>query len=180
MTEIERNRARGSARQRPHVMRALLALLLSLLALPALAQPSNLPKGPCWDAAAAFHKVDPWLLYSIGWVESGHNVAATNANKNGTIDRGLMQINSIHYPALRAHGMDPDLVVRNACMSTYAGAWVLKDAMSRYGYTWEAIAAYNVGSLDDPRRRAIGYAYAKKVERAYAMLTKRAGRAAGP
>jgi hypothetical protein len=160
--------------------RLLLTALLALLALPAFAAPAKLPKGPCWDAAGAFHKVDPWLLYSIAYVESGHDVSVVNANRNGTIDRGLMQINSVHYPALRAHGFDPALVVSNACMSTYAGAWVLRDAMSRYGYTWEAIAAYNVGSLNNPARRAIGYAYAKRVEKAYALLTKRAGRAVRP
>lgn len=129
---------------------------------------------PCYDEAARYHGVDPWLLYAIARVESKHNPAAINrANRNGTYDAGLMQINSIHHAKLRRYGIDPTTALYNACASTYIGAWVLADAQRRYGNTWQAIAAYNVGSLNTEARRKIGWNYANKVYEAYAMLASR-------
>lgn len=128
---------------------------------------------PCWDQAARYHGVDPWLLYSIAKVESQFNPSAVNrANRNGTVDTGLMQINSIHWPRLRQYGIEPTALT-NACASTYIGAWVLADAQRRYGKTWKAIAAYNVGSLNTPGRTKTGWKYANKVYEAYHSLAGR-------
>lgn len=127
---------------------------------------------PCWDAAGAYHGIDPWLLYAIGYVESGHNPTALNlSNGNGTRDIGMMQINSIWIPELRRHGI-PTTALTNACASTYIGAWVLAKNIRRYGYTWQAIAVYNVGSLNTPGRVKTGQAYARKVYAAYGKLTR--------
>ena len=134
-----------------------------------------LPQGkvPCWDEAARYHGLDPWLLYAVAYVESGHNpVVISRANRNGTYDIGLMQINSVWLPQLRRYGITQE-TLKNACASTYVGAWVMAGNIRRYGYTWEAIAAYNVGSLNTPARRRIGQAYAQKVYQAHAALTQR-------
>lgn len=169
----------------------LLALGCATLASPATAG-GNLPahaglypaipwsnnNQPCWDQAAAYHRVDPWLLYAIASVESSYNPAAVNrANNNGSVDTGLMQVNSIHWPALRRYGIDPSALY-NACASTYIGAWVLAQTQRRYGNSWEAIAAYNTGSVEDPRRRAIGLRYARKVYAAYDRVSSRYRRVA--
>lgn len=128
---------------------------------------------PCWDQAARYQGVDPWLLYAIAKVESQFNPAAVNrANKNGSVDTGMMQINSIHWPRLRRYGIEPT-ALSNACASTYIGAWVLADAQRRYGKTWKAIAAYNVGSLDTPARTRAGWSYANRVYNAYYALAGR-------
>lgn len=132
---------------------------------------------PCWDAAARYQNVrglNPWLLYAVAYVESRHNPNAVGRNTNGSYDLGLMQINSTWFPTLKRYGIQPKLLT-NACASTFVGAWVLAQTIHRYGFTWQAIAAYNVGSVDTPRRRAIGYAYAKRVYAAYDLLTRRAG-----
>lgn len=117
----------------------------------------------CFEEAASFHKVDPWLLVAIASVESGFNPNAINRNKNGSYDVGMMQINSIWLPTLRKKGIDSSLL-KNACASTYIGAWILSDNIRRYGYTWRAIGAYNSGN---PK---IGLAYAKKVYAAHAKI----------
>lgn len=128
---------------------------------------------PCWDQAAAYHHVDPWLLYAIAKVESSHNPSAVNrANRNGTVDTGMMQINSIHWPTLRRYGIEPSALY-NACASAYIGAWVLAQNQRRYGNSWKAIAAYNVGSVEDPRRYQIGLRYARKVYAAYGQAQQR-------
>lgn len=130
---------------------------------------------PCWEDAARYHGIDPWLLYAIGYTESRHNPKAINrANKNSTRDVGLMQINSSWLPTLRQYGISENNLY-NACASTYIGAWIMAKNFKRYGYSWEAIAAYNVGSLNTPGRQKVGRAYAERVYANYAMLTRQHG-----
>ncbi len=130
---------------------------------------------PCWEDAARYHGIDPWLLYAIGYTESRHNPQAVNGtNKNRTRDMGLMQINSSWLPTLRQYGISESNLF-NACASTYIGAWIMAKNFKRYGYSWEAIAAYNVGSLNTPARQRIGRAYAERVYANYAVLTRRHG-----
>lgn len=132
---------------------------------------------PCWDAAARYQHVpglNPWLLYAVAYVESRHNPYAIGRNTNGSYDLGLMQINSSWFPTLKRYGISPRLLT-NACASTFVGAWVLADTIHRYGYTWEAIGAYNTGSVDTPRQRRIGYEYALKVYAAYDYLVRKVG-----
>lgn len=118
----------------------------------------------CFEEAAAYHHVDPWLLMSIAYVESGFKNDVRNANKNGSYDTGLMQINSIWIPTLRKKGIDPS-ALKNTCASAYIGAWILSANIKRYGYNWRAIGAYNSAN---PR---IGLIYAKKVYAAHAKFT---------
>lgn len=132
---------------------------------------------PCWDAAGAYHGIDPWLLYAIAKVESSHNPRAVNgSNSNGTRDVGLMQINSIWLPELRRHGIS-EAQLFNGCASTYIGAWIMAKNIKKHGYTWQAIAVYNVGSLNTPGRQKVGRRYAEKVYEAYGeMVRTRGGR----
>ncbi len=116
---------------------------------------------PCWDQAGAYHNIDPWLLYAIASVESNFNPVAHNkANRNGTFDFGMMQINSVHFPELRKYGI-PFEILADRCGSTYVGAWILSRAFKQCGRNWKAVAAYNTGSCNR------GLAYAAKVQKAY-------------
>lgn len=156
-----------------------LVLVLGMVSAPNAEANARIPwengNTPCWDAAGAYHGIDPWLLYAIGHVESRHNPrAVNNSNKNGTRDMGMMQINSIWLPELRRHGIASETLF-NACASTYIGAWILAKNIKRYGYTWEAIAAYNVGSLNTPARQRIGREYARKVYESYDKLARERG-----
>ena len=137
---------------------------------------AKLGSEPCWDAAAKYHGLDPWLLYSVAYVESRHNpTVVSGRNRNGTYDIGMMQINSIWLPELRRYGIS-ESTLKNACASTYVGAWIMAKNIRRYGYTWQAIASYNVGSVETRSRRVIGYGYAKKVYDAYHLLSAGKGR----
>ena len=71
-----------------------LILLLLIISQSALAN--------CWDKAAQYYHVDPYLLYAIANVESGMNPYAVGQNRDGTRDVGLMQINSSHFTALES------------------------------------------------------------------------------
>ena len=58
--------------------------------------------GECWDKAAGTYKLDPWLLMAIAKTESSFNPNAVNAaNKNKSVDYGMMQINSFWLPTLK-------------------------------------------------------------------------------
>ena len=69
-----------------------------------------------------------------------------------------MQINSSWLPTLASHGINEHHLF-DACTSIHVGAWILAGNVSRLGYTWEAVGAYNARSA--PLRRA----YAHKVHR---------------
>ncbi|AKU22892.1 lytic transglycosylase domain-containing protein [Massilia sp. MB5] len=128
---------------------ASLAAVLSLLCLPAQA---------CWEEAASWYRINPYLLYAIAKTESGLNPAAINRNKNGSYDIGLMQINSSWLPTLRKHGLE-EKDLYDACISIQVGAWILSQNMQRMGVTWEAVGAYNA------RNPALRTKYAMKVHR---------------
>lgn len=120
--------------------------------------------GNCWVMAANRFKLDPFLLYSMAYVESGFNPYAIGRNKNGSYDLGLMQINSTWKPTLKSYGIDmKDLY--NPCVSIHVGAWVLAHNVKRFGYNWTAVGAYNTGKAN-----ARGNQYAWKVFKAYNKL----------
>ena len=107
------------------------------------------------------HQVNPHLLAAIAEVESGLRPGAIGRNTNGSIDIGLMQINSLWLPELQRHGIAPrDLL--DPCVSVHVGAWVLAQKMRRHGNTWTAVGAYNAGS------EVLRERYARKVIEALA------------
>ena len=154
---------------------ALICTLITPFSCP-LAQSSlpqnfapNLPISPtnsqsCWKEAADYHHVDMWLLYSMAWVESRHHSNSIGKNKNGSLDLGLMQINTLWLPTLAKHGISAQQLF-DPCTSMYVGAWILAKNIRTYGYTWRAIGAYNSSDL------AKGMRYAQKVYQVHARFT---------
>jgi soluble lytic murein transglycosylase-like protein len=115
----------------------------------------------CMQRAAAHHHVDLNLLRAIAKVESSFNPNATNRNKNGTGDTGLMQINDWWLPTLAKFGIKRDDLF-DACTSAYVGAWILAHNIKKHGLTWRAVGAYNSPNA------ANQMIYAEKVNRALA------------
>lgn len=131
-----------------------------LLALAGTAQ------ADCFLDAARFHRVNPTILLGIAMVESGLRPGASNTNRNGTQDIGMMQINSIHLPTMAQYGVTrSDLY--DGCKSVYAGAWLLRKSIDRHGNTWQAVGAYH---SETPTLRD---RYARKVEKAVRTLIER-------
>ena len=118
-------------------------LLLCAIALPAHA---------CWQDAAARYGVDARLLYAIAQQESSLNARAVNrshAARTGSVDIGLMQINSRWLPVLDLHGIhETDLL--DPCTNLQVGAWILAQSFQRHGATWEAVGAYHAGCTQLP------------------------------
>lgn len=130
-------------------------LALSLLAVSSMAMQAC--RADCFDSAAHYQKVDPMILRGIATVESHDNPHAINRNKNGTVDYGMMQINSIHLKELKKYGVHrADLMV--ACKNIYTGAWILRRKINIHGNNWVAVGAYHSETPSERRQ------YAKKVE----------------
>lgn len=129
----------------------------------------------CWQTAGERYGVHPWLLAAIAKVESGFDpnaVNATHAARTGSVDLGLMQINSSWLPVLARHGITRQALF-DPCTSIAVGAWILADLFARHGVTWEAVGAYNAACVrlepaECTTRRAV---YARKVEAALRELS---------
>ena len=102
----------------------------------------TLPAHACWQEAGSRYQVDPTLLYAIARTESSLNPAASHRNRDGSIDIGLMQINSAWLARLAHYGITArDLW--EPCTNIHVGAWVLAQKIKKHGMTWEAVGAYN-------------------------------------
>ncbi|MES2260639.1 MAG: lytic transglycosylase domain-containing protein [Pseudomonadota bacterium] len=117
------------------------SMLPLLVAIPGLSS-------ACWEQAAAKHKIPVVWLQAIADVESGQNPSAVNGShrhRTGTVDIGIMQINS-SAPVLRNLGVtEKDLF--DPCINIDAGARILAEKVARYGATWNAIGAYNASCV---------------------------------
>ena len=113
----------------------------------------------CWDKAAHYYHVDPWLLFAIAKVESGMNPQAVGVNHDGTYDVGLMQINSSHFPELQRKGIDSYRLMSEPCTSIMVGASILSDMIKVYGNNWEAVGAYNAGLKKENYPKRMQYAH---------------------
>lgn len=107
----------------------------------------------CLDDAAANEGVPPVLLRAVAQHESAMRSDAVHRNANGSLDIGLMQINSGWLPILKRYGIVAhDLL--DPCVNAYVGAWIIRSNVARFGATWKAVGAYNASSPDGQLRYA--------------------------
>ncbi|HUK63978.1 MAG TPA: lytic transglycosylase domain-containing protein [Dongiaceae bacterium] len=121
----------------------------------------------CWEAAGQRYGVDPRLLVAIAKVESDFDAGAVNRSHEhhtGSVDLGLMQINSRWLPTLARYGITREGLLE-PCTSVMVGAWILADLFARHGITWEAVGAYNAACTALAREACAArrHAYAAKV-----------------
>lgn len=162
----------------------VVAGLIAALALPAhgkgMKRPKRSTQPPYFDACFADagdrFGIEPDVLRAIAHTESSMRPEAiSKANKNGSRDLGVMQINSDWLETLVAYGITRyDLF--EPCQNIHVGAWILAQNIGKYGQTWEAIGAYNVGpkvtrpgdDRDQKRRQ-----YIQKVWDSYRRIVSR-------
>ncbi|EQA4952969.1 lytic transglycosylase domain-containing protein [Salmonella enterica] len=125
----------------------------------------------CFEAAGAKYGISPRLLETIARGESHLDPHAINFNrdKKGRVkstDYGLMQVNSVHIPELKAMG-----VIRSAddlyrpCLNVQTGAWILARHFQVCGITWNCLGSYNAGFRAD--RHETREHYANRIWRIY-------------
>jgi len=106
----------------------------------------------CFSEAGATYGISPQLLKGIAKVESNLNPKAVNRNPNGSIDMGLMQINSSWINRL---SLEPDRLLSDSCYNVMTGAKILRLCIDKYSYTWEAVGCYNAVS----RHKRVDYSW---------------------
>ncbi len=90
------------------------------------------------DAASEFN-ISPALAFSLAYAESMFNIKAKHTNVNGSIDRGLFQLNSTSFPKLSEEEFfDPRI-------SAYYGMSHLKYCIETAGNEIAGLAMYNAG-----------------------------------
>ncbi|AXC73801.1 type III secretion system invasion protein IagB [Salmonella enterica] len=125
-------------------------------------------RADCWLQAEKMFNIESELLYAIAQQESAIKPGAIGYNRDGSTDIGLMQINSFHMKRLKKMGISETQLLHDPCISVIVGASILSDMMKIYGYSWEAVGAYNAGT--SPKRADIRKSYAKKIWENYKKL----------
>jgi soluble lytic murein transglycosylase-like protein len=108
--------------------------------------------GFCFAEAGQKFNISPQLLAGIAQTESNLNPQALNRNRNGSVDYGVMQINSSWVKSL---GLPLERLMGDPCYNVTTGARILRDCLDRHGSTWNAVGCYNARS---PQKR-ISYAW---------------------
>jgi soluble lytic murein transglycosylase-like protein len=100
------------------------------------------PYNECFIDAANTYHIPKEILIAIASVESKFKPTATNNNKNGSYDMGIMQINSSWFNQLKKIGISQTMLA-DPCQNIMVGAWVLAQKINTYGFNWKAIQRYN-------------------------------------
>jgi soluble lytic murein transglycosylase-like protein len=119
--------------------------VLLVLVFPFFLGTPSITRAFCFEEAGRQYGVNPQLLHSIAMVESRLHPEAVHRNDNGSIDSGLMQINSAWNDRL---GLNQNQLLHDPCYNVMTGAKILRQCIDRYGYTWEAVGCYNATSND--------------------------------
>lgn len=128
-------------------MRLVLAILLAVFFL----LPSAVMAW-CFEEAGARYGASPVLLRAIASHESRFNEKLILQNKNGSVDMGLMGINSSWLKDLGKFGITTESLL-NACTNIMVGAWILSLAVKKHGMTWKAVGVYH--SPGSPARQVL-------------------------
>jgi soluble lytic murein transglycosylase-like protein len=104
------------------------------------------------------YNIDPKLLYATVVTESSLNPDAINYNTNGSIDYGLMQINSCHSLKLKKYGITRNDLF-NPKINISVDTWILEKCIQKYGYSWQAIACSHTGSGNLNNKEALRYVW---------------------
>jgi Transglycosylase SLT domain len=90
------------------------------------------------------------IILSVLKKEGGRNGSA-NKNKNGTIDYGVMQINSIWLPKIAAYGYTQNDIQYDACKNVEVGTWILSQSIADGKTIWSGIGNYHSRTPDHNR-----------------------------
>jgi soluble lytic murein transglycosylase-like protein len=119
----------------------------------------------CIASAAVRYQVPELLLHAIVAKEAGRT-GHCNRNRNGSLDCGLAQINTVWFSHFARYGIRPEHIVHDACLNVHLGAYVLRTYYNQSRDWVAATASYNIGpSRRSAVRNDIGRRYAEAVVR---------------
>ncbi|WP_413694404.1 lytic transglycosylase domain-containing protein [Psychromonas sp. KJ10-2] len=131
-------------------------------------------KSFCFDEAGFYYDINPSLLKAIAYTESRLKPDAVNkANSNGTVDYGLMQINSWWFETLADLGISKSDVINDPCINVFVGAWILAQNFKSHGEGWLAIGGYNAGFSKTKNKVRARDKYISLVRKNFEQIMKR-------
>lgn len=92
-------------------------------------------------AASTEYNIHPRLLHALYLAERG-KLGGQSVNKNGSIDYGPFQINSIFLGQLSAVGISSGHLTNSAIVNARVAAWRLSSEIVRAGDTWSGVGNY--------------------------------------
>ncbi|EAM4449024.1 lytic transglycosylase domain-containing protein [Salmonella enterica] len=116
----------------------------------------------CVQAAAHRYNLPVKLILAVIKTEGGAN-GLVKHNKNGSVDLGIMQINSIHLRTLKKFGIGYNDILFRTCTNIEVGTWILRRQFSDVTdyrdseQWWRAVGNYHSHTLRH------NLAYQKKV-----------------
>ena len=96
----------------------------------------------CINLAAMQYHVPAVIIVSVLKAEGGR-IGNANGNKNGTVDYGPMQINSVWLDVLKKHGYSSYDLQYNPCLNVAAGTWILAQGIAEDRSIWKGIGNYH-------------------------------------
>lgn len=126
---------------------------------------ASLPYGECFFKAASEYGIPYQILVAIAKVESGFRPFVININQNGksvkVINPNSLQEAIVYLQYLHQNGFNYDVGVGqinvsnikrlglnpvdllDPCNNIRVSAYILKENINKYGFTWDAIWRYN-------------------------------------
>ncbi|MFC5550198.1 lytic transglycosylase domain-containing protein [Massilia aerilata] len=99
-------------------------------------------RADCFDDAAQYHQVNPWILRAIAAQETGFKPNTVARNSNNTIDLGMFGVNSVHLAELAQYGVSQaDLM--DGCKAAFIAGWHLGKQVRKFGNSWVAVGSYH-------------------------------------
>jgi soluble lytic murein transglycosylase-like protein len=96
----------------------------------------------CITQAAAQYHIPATMIVSVLKVEGG-KVGTASKNKNGTIDYGPMQINSIWLKKIKPYGVSAHDLQYNPCVNINVGTWILAKKIANNKAVWKGVGGYH-------------------------------------
>jgi len=96
----------------------------------------------CINRAAITYFVPAKVIISVLETENGKNGQA-KPNKNGTIDYGVMQINSVWLKKIEHYGYNAKMIQYNPCANVAVGTWILSQRIADKQNIWSGIGNYH-------------------------------------
>jgi soluble lytic murein transglycosylase-like protein len=159
---------------------SIIFICVGLTAIPAWADPFGAAReGRCIETSARYNHIPSALLAAIRLQEGGR-VGTWHVNADGSVDYGVMQINSRWLPSIAAKGYTAGALTYDACASIAAGAWILAQSLAASSawnsidpdgrIYWRAVGDYH------SRTPSLNRGYAEQVWRRYRQQVTAGGR----
>jgi len=116
----------------------------------------------CINHAAIIYHVPATIILAVMRKENGKNGDA-NINRNGTVDYGVMQINSLWLPKIAAYGYTKEDIQYSACRNVFVGTWILAQSISEGQDIWQGVGNYHSHTLvfNNSYKKSISVTYIK-------------------